>query len=234
MRKVFCAVITSLTLLGCGQSRLHADDLPAKPADGIRDDTRAFGAATHAALAAEMQQTGQALNCRIWLVASTYLTPGANLRGFARDLRRAWSGEAEAVLLAYDRSSDKQFLSFSPGLWERYSAADLASLMHESGAILLNKQRPLEDRLQQIMHGTLARLKVLEQRRRLTQQPLPGAHYRLARVYAGGLSAAMLALLVACGIRRSREAAAGAEITFPSVQVATRFAAPFGARVTHL
>jgi hypothetical protein len=154
-----------------------------------------------------MQQAGTALRCEVWLAASTFLTSSDNLRNYSRELRRSWSGEGDAVLLAYDRASEKQFLSFSPGLWEKYPSAHLVTLMQRSVMILAEKENPLEDRLSRIMRETLSHLQTLETQRQQMQQALPADHRQVAIFYSGGLVVAMLALLIVCGILRKREAA---------------------------
>jgi hypothetical protein len=233
MRNAAFAAITGLVLLCSSAGSLAAaDQLPARPSDGILDDTRAFTEAEHAQLAAQMRDTARALNCEIWLMAGTFLISGDNLRSYSRELRRSWSGEGDALLLAYERASDKQFLSFSPALWERYPSADLVTLMHRNATILAEKERPIGARLSEIMKETLTRLTTLEKQRQRMQQPLPGDHLRLAKFYGGGIGAAMLVLLVTCGILRRRETAARYQLNFPNVQVATRFGAPFGSQIT--
>jgi hypothetical protein len=232
MRNALFAAVAGLSLLWGDAGLVCGQEFPSKPVDGIRDDTRAFTEADHAQLAAKVREAGQILHCDIWLVASTFLTSGENLRGYSRELRQSWSGENDAILLAYDRASDRQFVSFSPALWERYPSASLVSLMHRNATIVAEKGRPVGDRLTQMMQETLNRLTVLEkQRQRLQQTLLPRDHLRLAKLYAGGTGVAMLILLIACGVLRRREVATEQQLSFPNVQVATRFGAPFGSQI---
>ncbi|MDZ4289785.1 MAG: hypothetical protein U0984_17610, partial [Prosthecobacter sp.] len=164
--------------------------------------------------------------------AGTFLTDGQTLRQYARVLRQAWSGPEDAVLLAYDRSSDAQSLSFSPGLWERYPSASLVTLMQQGAAIMEDKQLPLEQRLERSGRATADRLRVLEKEHRQMSQRLPGPHWQIAKVCAAGLGAGTLILLTLGAAVRRREAQARWHLLFPEVQVATRFGAPFGGGVT--
>ncbi len=86
----------------------------AQPADGIQDDTHALSDSSSRLLADEMAVLKKDLGCDVWLSAGIFLGAGQTLRNQAREIRLAWSGDAEAFLLAYDRVTDALSLSFSP------------------------------------------------------------------------------------------------------------------------
>lgn len=208
MRNAAFAAITSAALFLSSTGILVAEGMPPKPADGIRDEARAFSESAHAQLAAEMRSSGQVLHCDVWLLASTFLTSEENLRSYSREVRRAWSGDNDAILLAYDRASDKQFITFSPNVWDRYPSADLVFLMHSSAMVLAEKERPLSDRLSQMMGETLTRLEALEKQRLNMQQPMHPGDIHLAKMYVAGLAVPILILLVLGSVARRRDAAA--------------------------
>jgi len=104
--------------------------------------------------------------------------------------------------------------------------------MQSNVTLLAEKQKPLEERLGQIMRDTLACLTTLEKQRQQMQQPLPVAHRRLGEAYAVVLGGAMFILLIGCGILRRRESDSSWQLLFPEIHMPARFGAAFGSRVT--
>lgn len=205
--------------------------VPPAPADSVLDDTRALPEAARARVVDQARRFHQELNCRLWIHAGTFLDDGETLRQNARALRQAWSGQEDAVLLAYDRSTDAQSLSFSPGLWERYPSASLILLMQEGGTIMGDKQAPLEERLERSVRLTADRLRVLDQEHRRMNQGLSGPHWQIATLWTAGLGGGAVILLFLGSAVRRRETNAALHLHFPDVEVATRFGAPFGGGV---
>lgn len=210
---ILAIVLMVVTLLAANAPHpaLAASELPPAPADGILDDTRAFTDETQkASLAADMRAAGQALKCDVWLAASTFLTSGENISHLTRDLRHLWSPENDAILLVYDRLTEQQTISFSPGLWQRYPSANLFSQMRLNAEILAQQDRPLADRLSQIMRDTLAQLQRLEAQRPQLEQPLPSDHRQMATYFGGATAAVMFFVFIIGTLIRRRQQAAGA------------------------
>lgn len=203
----------------------------APPADGIRDETRALEAGTRAALAAETTRARAALGCDFWLSAETYSGAGKNLRAHARDLRRAWSGDKDAVLLAYDRASGQSGLSFSPGLWEKHSPAALATVAMEINGLMADKAAPLDARLAASMRALLRRAADMEAGRRRAARTLSIQDRRLAAWFAPVLGGGALCVFAAGLLLRRRGVVDEERVSFPRAQVGCRFGAPHGGGV---
>ncbi|MBB5038705.1 hypothetical protein [Prosthecobacter dejongeii] len=208
-----------------------AEDLPAAPTPGLRDDTRALSETRQTELARDIAAFRADLGVDLWFTAGTFLPSGETVRSHARRLRQHWSPQREAVLLAYDRASDSLGVSLSPGLWQRYPTAELNALPQRLAPLMMQKGQPLEDRLSQSLRLIATRLQQLEKQHRISQGPLSPAHLQLGRAYAIGLAAgaSLLALLGILSRRRAIHAAW--QLHFPSVQVGLRFGAPHGGGV---
>ena len=159
------------------------------PRDGIHDDARAFGAQTRQVLAWEIVEASARAGCAFWVSVDSYNGSGRNIRRHARDLRRAWSGDADAVLLAYERSSNQLGFSFSPGLWEKHTPAALAVLVHEAGASMSRTDTSLEERLSGAVSVLLEGMRRLEEGRIRSARPLSIADRRLAVYFTPVLAA---------------------------------------------
>jgi hypothetical protein len=221
-----------LVIFGCCAGYGAAAELPPAPANGIRDNAHTLEDAVEARLAAEVRRFEQDISGRFWWTAVTFPPDGKSLRQHARELRQHWSGDTDAVLLAYDRVSDSQALSFSPGMWERYATTDLVMLMHHGALIMAEKQTPLEERLEKSARLAMSRLREMEQQRaRLLEKPLPASHQRLAMASGALLGAGALAALFCGSLARRRDRMSLWQLYFPDVQVSPRFGAPHGGGV---
>lgn len=223
----------SALLLLCGwlDSALLAQ---VAPADGVYDDTHALSEPSRVVLTREIQQVGPALGVRFWLRADTFLGDGQTIKALARETRLQWSGEADAVLMAYERSKDALHLSISPGLWQRYPSARLAQLSQQCGLIMNDRSKTVESRLRDAMLVILRSFAQLEKDRLRSAAILGPAHQTLAMTFAIGLLVAGLLALVLGGIVRRRDVKAAWQSYFPSVQVAVRLGANCGGSVRAL
>ncbi|HRJ09653.1 MAG TPA: hypothetical protein PK490_10025 [Prosthecobacter sp.] len=201
------------------------------PRDGIHDDARAFGAQTRQVLAWEIAGASARAGCAFWVSVDSYNGSGRNIRRHARDLRRAWSGDADAVLLAYERSSNQLGFSFSPGLWEKHTPAALAVLVHEAGASMSRTDTSLEERLSGAVSVLLEGMRRLEEGRIRSARPLSIADRRLAAYFTPVLAAGALLFFAAGMIARRGPGMDTRESCFPEVQVGCRFGAPHGGGV---
>lgn len=205
--------------------------VPPAPADGIRDDTRAFSTSAREKLATQMQQVSQQTGMDLWLSAGTFLERGQTVRTLARDLRQAWSGQGDAVLVHYDRATNTLGVSLSAGVWQRFPSAEIVTLIQRSLVSLNSTDQPLESRLEQTMEALMTRLERLERERLIREQGLSSNHFHLALKYALGLAAGALGLALFGWRARRVEGEAAHEIWFPRVHVAMRLGAPHGGGV---
>lgn len=208
-----------------------AQDLPPAPADGVRDDTRALTAEVRAQLAQDIAACRAALGADVWFTAGTFLQSGQSIRLQARLLRQHWSPGKDAILVAYDRSSDSHGLSLSPGIWERYPSAEITNLVQRSMASMADKTQPLEIRLSRTLRQMLQNLQTLEKQRHQAAHTLSRHHLRLAKTFAIGLGGGALFLALLGFLSRRRDVQAAWQSYFPSVQVGIRFGAPHGGGV---
>ncbi len=203
----------------------------AAPATGVRDDTRALTEVTREVLVREIAQVKQETGVELWFMASTFLASDQTSRTFARDLRQQWSRNDLSILMAYDRASDTQALSFSPGVWERYASAELIGLMQRVAGIMAAKESSLEQRLVQSLRAVMKEVRVLENQHRRAEVTLPKDHLRLATGFTGVVVAgALVAGLLGIALRR-REVQSSLQSYFPSVRVPSRLGALFGGGV---
>lgn len=204
----------------------------APPEDGIRDDTRALTTETHRVLAAELTQFSQNLKCDAWIQATSFLPAGLTVRRQAQITRREWSGARPAVLMAYDRASNSNAMSFSPDFWERYPAAELVEIIQEARRIQADTKLTLEERLTQATRYWMDRLRSMEAVRLkqslwLQRGEKPFALAVPVILAGGGVVLALLGI-----VSRRRSARAGRRFLFPEVQVGMRFGAAYGGGVT--
>ena len=222
----------ALAIFACFTGGLWAAPLPPAPADGIRDNAHALEEPVHARLAQEVRAFEEELPIQFWLCAVTFVPDSQSLRPYARELRQGWSGGGDAVLLAYDRVSDSQALSFSPALWQRYPSASLIMLMQEGARIMAAKDMPLDQRLERSARLTMDHLRVMEREQRQMSRTLPPSHQRLAKICAVLLAAGVLMVLFIGSAARRRDAKSRWRLLFPEVQVTPRFGAPYGGGVS--
>ncbi len=206
----------------------------APPKDGIHDDTHALSEASRKVLIQEMNRARNELGINFWLRADTFLSEGKSLKTLARESRLAWSGEAEAVLLAFERSKDSLSLSFSPGIWERYPSARLAQAVQQCGLIMSNTAATSESRLRDAMLVLVQSFQQMEKERELSVQTFGKTHQTLAQVFAGGLLIACAVALVLGILTRRRDVKAAWQSYFPPAQVALLLGAPCGGFVRGL
>ena len=204
----------------------------APPADGIQDETRALTAEMHRQLAEELSRFRQDLKCDAWIKATSFMPAGLTVRREAQTTRREWSGTRPAVLMAYDRASNSNAMSFAPVFWERYPAADLVEIMQDTRRILSDTKLTLDERLALATRAWIDRLRTMESVRLKQslwiQRGEKSFAFAVPAVLAGG---ALIAALFGF-VSRRRSARAGLRFLFPEVQVGMRFGAAYGGGVT--
>lgn len=215
-----------LTLTGWGMAQTEP------PADGIRDETRALSAESHRVLAEDLKQFSQNLKCDAWIQATSFMPAELTVQRQAQITRREWSGTRPAVLMAYDRASNSNAMSFSPDFWERYPAAELVEIMQETRRIQADTNLTLEERLTQATRYWMDRLRSMESVRLkqslwLQRGEKPFALAVPIFLAGGGILLALLGI-----VSRRRSARAGRRFLFPEVQVGMRFGAAYGGGVT--
>ncbi|MCF7786998.1 MAG: hypothetical protein K9N47_12805 [Prosthecobacter sp.] len=204
----------------------------APPADGIQDDTRAITAETHRMLAAELKQFSQDLKCDAWIQATSFMPAGLTVRRQAQITRREWSATRPAVLMAYDRASNSNAMSFSPDFWERYPAADLVEIMQETRRIQADTKLALDERLAMATRYWIDRLRSMESVRLRQSLWLQRGEKQFALVIPALLAGGAVVLALLGFISRRRSSRADRRFLFPEVQVGTRFGAAYGGGVT--
>lgn len=206
--------------------------LAAPPPDGILDETRALSPETHRVLSEELKQFSQALKCDAWLKATSFMPSGTTVRRQAQTSRREWSAMRPAVLMAYDRASNSNAMSFSPDFWERYPAAELVEIMQETRRIQADTKLTLDERIALATRYWIDRLRSMESVRLkqslwLQRGEKPFALAMPAFLVGGAVCAALLGW-----VSRRRSARAERRFLFPEVQVGMRFGAAYGGGVT--
>lgn len=230
--RFLCLLICGLLLGGAGLGLAQTGiPMPPPPEKGVRDDTHALGPEAQASLEKRVAMARARLGYPVWFNTSTYTAPGLPVKDFARDLRRHWSGGTDAVLVAYDRSSNQAALTYAPGLWARLATQDLLNLSVEAASTAAGKPEDLEARLMALVEVSLTRLEALEQQYRAAQPRLAAEDKPLGLVFSLVLIAGgALALFLGSAARR-RDALAAWQSWFPQIQVGTRLGAPRGALV---
>jgi hypothetical protein len=205
--------------------------VPVAPADGILDDTHALGVEAHQKLAEQMANFRRDMGCDVWLVTTTFLDSGNTVRFYSRDLRNAWSGANHAIVLAYDRGSDRSATSLSPGIWNELSASALTQLLQVGSVIMSDANKTTEQRITEFMGKLLMGMREIKQQQARMDQSFSRDHRRLAIAFAtaGGIGALVLFFL---GVRVRRQDVQDAlQSRMPEIEVATRLGAPFGGGV---
>lgn len=209
-----------------------AQEMLLPPENHVLDDTRALTDSQRAAVVAGFAKFRADFGYDLWLDTTTFLPTDRTIRQYARDLRRTWSGDNDAVILVYDRATDNHAFSFSPGVWNRYPTAGLILLLQNGVIVMADKQRPIDQRLNQITTDLIRRLRLLEKQRAQLATPLPTAHKRLASFFIPLLIIGAVTAGVA-GIWLRRQAVwTQWQVRFPAVQVGLRLGAPYGGGVT--
>lgn len=220
-----------LALLVGGLAGLSAQEAGPAPVDGIRDDTRALAVDARRELAAEMAAFKERHRIDVWLVAETFQMQAGGLKDRARLLRQAWSGDRDAVLILYDRSSDREYTSLSPGLWDLLPAAGIYQLHTNLHEVMTDRKRPAETRLAEAAGILLKGVAGMKSRETLTANLFTRDYGRMLRAFAGFLLAgAVLAWLVG-GMARRRQVHASRQVLLPKLGAAPRLGAPHGAEV---
>jgi hypothetical protein len=221
------ALLSLLALFGAGS--LMA--LPVAPADGILDDTHALSSEAHEKLAGQIADFRREQGYDVWLVTSTFLDSGKTVRYYSRDLRQSWSGSADAILLAYDRGTDRSAISISPGIWNRYPAAALTDLLQIGGGIMSDATKTPEQRLTDFTGKLLRGMRAIRLQQSKMDQSFTPDHRRLAISFTAvsGLGAMALFILGICSRRRDVQNALQSHM--PQIEVGTRLGAPFGGGV---
>jgi hypothetical protein len=217
-------------LVGC-LAGLSAQEARPAPVDGIRDDTRALAADARQKLAAEMAAFRARHGIDVWLVAETFQMQAGGLKDRARLLRQAWSGDRDAVLILYDRSSDREYTSISPGLWEMLPSAGIYQLHTSLHEVMTDRKKPSETRLAEAAAILLKGIAGMKSREAMTTNLFTRDYGRMLRAFAGLLLAgAILAWLVG-GMARRRHVHAARQVFLPKLGAVPRLGAPHGAEV---
>jgi len=202
------------------------------PSGGIQDNTHALADASRALLAAELVAFRQDMGYPIWLSAESFLNSGQSLQNQARDLRRSWSGTAEAALMAYDRSTDTIAISLTPSLWQRHSTAGLVQMMQSCGTLIADRGKPADQRLTAAMLALTKGLRDLEKQQLKVADAFSRDHRRLATAFCMILAAGAM-LLAFLGIRvRRRDVHSEQQSFIPQIQINHRLGAPYGGGAT--
>lgn len=229
-RSVLARLLVAMTMV-VSIGAVMAQDMPVPPDDHVLDDTRALTDGQRAAVVAGFAKFRADFGYDLWLDTTTFLPSDRTIRQYARDLRRTWSGNKDAIMLIYDRATDNHAFSFSPGVWERYPTAGLILLLQNGVTVMADKQRPIDQRLNQITTDLIRRLRLLEKQRAQLANPLPAAHKRLASFFIPLLVIGAILAGVA-GIWLRRQAVwTNWQVRFPAVQVGLRLGAPYGGGV---
>lgn len=230
--RCLCQLICCLLLGGAGLGLAQTGlPMPPAPEKGVRDDTHALSPEAQATLEKRVAKARTRLGYPVWFNTSTYTAPGLPVKDFARDLRQHWSGRADAVLVAYDRSSNQAALSYAPGLWARLATQDLLKLSAEATATVAGKPEDLEARLMALVESSLTRLEGLEQSYRAAQPRVSGDDRPVGLVFTLLLVAGGAVALILGTAARRRDALAAWQSWFPEIQVGARLGAPHGALV---
>lgn len=206
-------------------------DLPPAPAQGLRDDTRALPDTIKAELSQEIQEATRPLRADVWFNAGTFLRSGQTIRSEANELRQHWSGQRDAILLNYDRSSESFAFSYSPGIWQRYPSVQLLSIGKDSAKIMANKDQPLDQRLAATVRYLLVKMQALEQERLHSTQVISLGYKQLAQLFSLVLIVAATLIFMIGALLRRRKFQAGWLQFFPEIHVGTRYGAPHGGGV---
>jgi len=205
--------------------------VPVDPADGILDDTHALSAEAHQKLAVQIADFRRDQGYDVWLVTSTFLGSGQTVSQHSRDLRKAWSGPHHAIVLAYDRGSDRSATSLSPGIWNELSASALTQLLQVGSVIMSDANKTTEQRITEFMAKLLMGMREIKHQQAGMDQSFSRDHRRLAIAFATacGIGALVLFFL---GVRARRQDVQDAlQSHMPEIEVATRLGAPFGGGV---
>ncbi len=205
--------------------------LPPAPADGIWDDTRALTPDQRARLATAVAELRVEHGVSVWVVAETFLPQGTTPRDRARQLRQAWSPAGAAVLFLYDRSSDREMLSYSPDLWSRLPSAGLFHLHQSLHETMQQRSLPLEKRMEQCVQRLLSNIATLSSQQGKLDQVQGRDFFRLGRVFGAGLVLLAVVFWAWEGWQRRRQQRVQPLGRLPKVVVNPRLGAPHGSTV---
>ncbi len=206
---------------------LSAQERPQAPADGIFDDTRAFSSGARDQMAAEINKFREEFGADVWLVAVTFLPQGQDLRSESLAFRRAWSGDGDAVLLIYNRSTDKEALSISPRIWGHLPTSEIFHLHESFRQIISVKTKPPETRLREAMLAVMRGLTAIRTREARVSQVFTRDYFRLAKAFAIVLTTGALVFGLLGVFMRRRDIHAAHQCLLPQIQVVPRLGAPF-------
>lgn len=220
-------ILTILCLTLAAGLPLSAQEHAKAPADGILDDTRAFSPGTREELAREMEKFRKEFGADVWLVAITFLPLGENLRGTSLDLRRDWSGKGDAILLLYNRSTDQEFLTISPRIWEQLPTSEIFNLRESLRHITSDKTKTPEDRLREGMLAVMSGLTTIRARETKVPQVFTRDYFRLAKAFAMTLIAGAVVFGLLSVFVRRHNVHAARQCLLPQIEVVPRLGAPF-------
>lgn len=204
--------------------------MPPPPAGFILDDARALPDAAQASLSGELRRFHESTGCTLWIVTSTYLS-GESVRDRANALVDAWTPAGRGIVMAFDRSGDSHAMSPTESMWRTYATPSLVEAFREAGAVIQEKEQPLDRRLQDSARVLMRRITEAERERVLHNQLLPGHDLWAALVFLALLVAGALACALVLTFVRKRDAADAVRYFFPQADVGLRFGAPYGGGV---
>ncbi len=206
---------------------MSAQERVKAPADGILDDTRVFSPAAREQLAREMKKFREEFGADVWLVAVTFLPLGQDLRKISLDLRRDWSGNGDAILLVYNRSTDQEFLTISPRIWEQLPTSEIFRLRESLRQTTSDKSKTTEDRLREGMLAVMSGLNTIRARETKVPQVFTRDYFRLAKAFAITLVAGSVVFGLMGFFMRRRDIHAARQCLLPKIYAAPRLGAPF-------
>lgn len=232
LRSPFCTglrLFWVLPALLAGVPHAHAiiDGAPPPP-DFIMDDAHALDPAIRRDMVEEIRALRADIKADVWFTASSFTNSGTNLRQQARDTRQRWSGDAPALLLAYDRTANGISLSFSPSLWERYPTSSMVELMRDAGRTVADSKLGLEDKLALVLQDTGKRLRQWEIVRIQQGQWFQPDEKRAVALLIGVLAVLAVGAALFGAVSRHRSTRGGQSLLFPEVVVGMRLGAPYG------
>jgi hypothetical protein len=206
---------------------LSAQERAQAPADGVLDDTRAVSPGARDQLAREIKKFREEFGADAWLVGITFLPKGQDLRAESLALRRAWSGDGDAILLIYDRSTDKESLTISPRIWEQLPTSEIFRLRESLRQITSDKTKTPENRLRDGMLAVMRGLTAIRAREAKVSQVFTRDYFRLAKAFAIALASGAVVFGLLGIFMRRRDVHAARQRLLPQIYATPRLGAPF-------
>ncbi len=206
---------------------LSAQEHAKAPADGILDDTRAFTPGARDQLAREIHKFREEFGADAWLVGITFLPQGQDLRAKSLELRRVWSGDRDAILLIYNRSTDKESLTISPRIWEHLPTSEIFGVREALRQIVSDKSKTPENRLREGMLAVMRGLTAIRAREEKVSQVFSRDYFRLAKAFAIALASGAFVFGLLGVFMRRRDVHGARQRLLPQIHATPRLGAPY-------